>query len=67
MTWFDHHQYSEKLAAAAQSALQCGDEPGARRIYAQAAQEAEKALALVPRWKQVRLFSWKSAPVRTTG
>ncbi len=53
MTWFDHHQYSKKLAAAAQSALRCGDEPGARRIYAQAAQEAEKALALVPRWKQV--------------
>jgi len=53
VTWFDHHQYSKKLAAAAQSALRCGDEPGARRIYAQAAQEAEKALALVPRWKQV--------------
>src|SRR5260370_30091499 len=52
VTWFDHHQHSKKLAAAAQSALRCGDEPGARRIYAQAAQEAEKALALVPRWKQ---------------
>jgi hypothetical protein len=55
MTWFDHHYRSKKLASAAQSSLRRGDEATARRLFAQAAQEAEQALARVPREKQVTL------------
>jgi hypothetical protein len=53
VTWFDHHRRSKKLAAAAQSSLLHGDETMARQLFAQAAQEAERALAIVPREKQV--------------
>jgi K+-sensing histidine kinase KdpD len=55
MTWFDHHHRSKKLASAAQSSLRQGDEATARRLFAQAAQEAEQALAQVSREKQVTL------------
>ena len=55
MTWFDHHHRSKKLASAAQSSLRRGDEATARHLFAQAAQEAEQALAQVPREKQVTL------------
>ena len=55
MTWFDHHHRSRKLASAAQSSLHRGDEATARRLFAQAAQEAEEALAQVSREKQVTL------------
>jgi hypothetical protein len=53
MTWFDHHHRSKKLASAAKSSLRQGDEAMARRLYTQAAQEAEQALAQVSREKQV--------------
>jgi arginyl-tRNA synthetase len=55
VTWFDHHHRSKKLASAAQSSLRRGDEVTARHLYAQAAQEAEQALAEVSREKQVTL------------
>ena len=55
MTWFDHHHRSEKLASAAQSSLRRGDEATARRLFAQAAQEAEQALAKLSRDKEVTL------------
>ena len=55
MTWFDHHHRSKKLAAAAKSSLHCGDEATAQCLFAQAAQEAEHALALVSPDKQVTL------------
>lgn len=55
MTWFDHHHRSKKLAAAAQSSLRCGDELTARRLFAQAAEEAEQALAQVSPERQVTL------------
>src|SRR4029453_2511301 len=55
MTWFDHHHRSKKLASAAQSSLRRGDEATAQRLFAQAAQEAEQALAQVSREKQVTL------------
>jgi hypothetical protein len=53
MTWFDHHHRSKKLASAAKSSLRQGDEAMARRLYTQAAEEAEQALAKVSREKQV--------------
>ena len=53
MTWFDHHHRSKKLASAAKSSLRQGDEAMARRLFTQAAQEAEQALAQVSREKQV--------------
>ena len=55
MTWFDIHHRSKKLASAAQSSLRQGDEETARRLFAQAAQEAEQALGQVSREKQVTL------------
>lgn len=55
MTWFDHHHRSKKLASAAQLSLRRGDEAAARRLFAQAAQEAEQALAEVSREKQITL------------
>ena len=55
MTWFDHQHRSKKLAAAAQSSLRRGDDATARRLFAQAAQEAEHALAKVSRDKHVTL------------
>ena len=53
MTWFDHHDRSTKLAEAARKFLRRGDERKAERLYEQAAAEAERAMALVPREKQV--------------
>ena len=55
MTWFDHHHRSKKLATAAQSSLRQGDEATARRLFAEAAQEAEQALAKVSSEKPVTL------------
>lgn len=55
MTWFDHHHRSKKLASAAQSSLCQGDETTARHLFAEAAQEAEQALAQVSREKQITL------------
>jgi len=55
VTWFDHHYRSKKLASAAQSSLGRGDEAAARRLFAQAAEEAEQALAEVSREKQITL------------
>ncbi|MEP6637264.1 MAG: hypothetical protein ABJB97_11115 [Acidobacteriota bacterium] len=53
MTWFDHHSRSTKLAAAARKLFRRGDEKSAERLYEEAATEAERAMALVPREKQV--------------
>ena len=53
MTWFDHHDRSTKLAEAARKLLRRGDERKAERLYEQAAAEAERAMALVPREKRV--------------
>jgi len=53
VTWFDHHRRGRTLAAAAQSSQRRGDEAAALRLYAQAAEEAERAMALVPREKHV--------------
>ena len=55
VTWLDHHHRSKKLASAAQSSLRQGDEATARRLFAQAAQEAEQALAKVSSEKPVTL------------
>lgn len=55
MTWIDHQHRSKKLAAAAQSALRRGDEVSARHLFAQAAHEAEQALAEVSPEKRVML------------
>jgi len=69
VTWFDHHHRSKELAAAADSLLHRGDEASARGLFAQAAQEAERALAQVSPDKQVTLAAiamsavswWRSA------
>ena len=53
MTWVDHHHRSTKLAAAAQQLLRRGDEHEAKHLYEKAALEAERAMELVPREKQV--------------
>ena len=53
MTWLDHHYRSTKLAATARKLLRLGDQRKAERLYEQAATEAERAMALVPREKQV--------------
>jgi hypothetical protein len=53
MTWVDHHRQSTILAAAAKKSLHRGDERKAERLYEEAAAEAERAMALVPREKQV--------------
>jgi hypothetical protein len=55
MTWFDHHHRGKKLASAAQSSLRRGDDAMARHLFAQAAQEAEQALAQVSREKHITL------------
>jgi hypothetical protein len=55
VTWFDHHHRGRKLAAAARLSQGRGEEAAAQRLYAQAAEEAEKAMALVPREKHVTL------------
>jgi hypothetical protein len=53
MTWFDHHYQSTQLAAAARKLLRRGDKRKAERLYEKAAAEAERAMALVPREKQI--------------
>ncbi len=53
MTWFDHHRRSAKLAAAAQKLRRLGDERNAECLYGEAAAEAERAMALVPRERTV--------------
>ena len=53
MTWLDHHRKSSKLAALAQTLLRSGDERKAERLYGEAAAEAERAMALVPKDKRV--------------
>jgi len=53
VTWLDHHHRSTRLAAAARQLLRRGDERRAERLYEKAATEAERAMALVPREKQV--------------
>ena len=55
MTWFDHQHRSKKLAAAARLSLRRGDDASARDLFAQAAQEAEQALAQVSPDKRVTL------------
>jgi hypothetical protein len=55
MTWFDHQHRSKKLAAAAQLSLGRGDDASARDLFAQAAREAERALAEVSPDKRVTL------------
>jgi hypothetical protein len=57
MTWFDHQSRSKKLAAAAQVSRRRGDEESARDLFAQAAQEAEQALAQVSPEKRITLGS----------
>ena len=53
MTWFEHHERSTKLAAAARKLLRLGDARKAERLYADAAAEAERAMALVPAERKV--------------
>jgi len=57
VTWIDHQHRSKKLAAAAQSSLRRGDDASARHLFAQAAQEAEQALAQVSPEKRVTLVA----------
>ena len=67
MTWFDHHHRSKKLASAAKSSLRQGDEAMARRLFTQAAQEAEQALAQVsrdPTAGRFPLVVWDRASIR---
>jgi hypothetical protein len=53
MTWLEHHHRSTTLAAAARKLLRRGDERTAERLYEEAAAEAERAMALVPRERHV--------------
>jgi hypothetical protein len=53
MTWLDHHRRSTKLAEAARKLLRRGDESKATHLYEEAAAEAERAMALVPRERRV--------------
>jgi hypothetical protein len=53
MTWLEHHDRSTRLAAAARRLLRRGDERKAERLYGEAAAEAERAMALVPRERKV--------------
>ncbi|HUH93448.1 MAG TPA: hypothetical protein VL742_09985 [Casimicrobiaceae bacterium] len=53
MTWFEHHERSTKLAAAARKLLHRGEERKAEELYGKAAAEAERAMALVPRERKV--------------
>lgn len=52
MTWAEHHQRSEKLAARALVAMQSGQENPAWALYAQAAEEEELALNTLDPSKQ---------------
>jgi len=53
MTWLDHHRRSTKLAEAARKLLRRGEESKATHLYEEAAAEAERAMALVPRERRV--------------
>lgn len=53
MTWLEHQEESAKLAGLAQKLLHSGDERKAERLYADAAAEAERAMALVPKDRRV--------------
>ncbi len=53
MTWLEHHERSTKLAAAARTLVRHGDARKAERLYADAATEAERAMALVPPERKV--------------
>jgi hypothetical protein len=53
MTWVEHHERSTKLAAAARTLVHLGDARKAERLYADAAVEAERAMALVPAERKV--------------
>jgi len=53
MTWLDHHRRSTKLAAAAKKLFGRGEERKAERLYEEAAAEAERAMALVPKERRV--------------
>jgi hypothetical protein len=53
MTWFEHHERSTKLAAAARKLLHLGDARKAEHLYGEAAAEAERAMALVPPERKV--------------
>jgi hypothetical protein len=53
MTWLDHQRRSTKLAAAAKKLFGRGEERKAERLYEEAAAEAERAMALVPKERQV--------------
>ena len=56
MSWVEHHKRSERLASEAQMALRQGRETEALKLYAQAADAEDKALADLDRSK-----------IRTTG
>jgi len=53
MTWVEHHERSTKLAAAARTSVRHGDTRKAQRLYADAAVEAERAMALIPPERKV--------------
>lgn len=53
MTWFEHHERSTKLAAAARKLLRHGENREAEKLYEKAAVEAERAMALVPPERKV--------------
>ena len=53
MTWFEHHEQSTKLAAAARKLLGRGKNREAEKLYEKAAVEAERAMALVPPERKV--------------
>jgi hypothetical protein len=53
MTWFEHHERSTKLAAAARKLLRRGENREAEKLYEKAAAEAERAMALVPPERKV--------------
>ena len=55
MNWFDHQSRSKKLAAAAHVSMRRGDDAIARDLFAQAAEEAERALSQVSTEKRVTL------------
>lgn len=56
MTWIDHHQRSERAAAAAHEALRAGSEAVARAQFADAAAEEAMALSFLDPAEQARTF-----------
>lgn len=53
MTWLEHQRRSTDLAAAARKLLGRGEDIKAERLYEEAATEAERAMALVPKERRV--------------